>query len=465
MTLNPMTDLLTGSSIQSLDRKPQHYLTLDLVPIEHTTTFVSMSRSMLRVLVAIIVSCLLIGLFISRTIISGAVVGQGTLVVESGAKKVQHQTGGIVKKLLIANDERVIAGQALVELDTSVTDAQLVSVSTQLVQQRARFARLMSERDGLDSIKFPADLNYDVIGKTELDAIIQNENRQFELRQIERSSQRSQLNERIKQTENEAAGDAAQFDAQVKESEFVKKDLDIADGMFKKGLLRYSQFSLAGREFYKLLATQSALQSRIASNRARIAELRLMIIQVDQSLRSEITDQIAEAQAAVAALREKQAAALDTASRSIIRAPIDGVVHELAIHTVGGVVQQAETLMLVVPGDDKLIGEVKVKPSDIDQIYNGQKTEVHFSAFDRGTTPSLNGNVIGMSPDLIEDKRSGAGFYTIKVGISKEELARLPQSLHLVAGMPLEAFVRTDDRTILSYLVKPLMDQLNRSFR
>ncbi|HET8726856.1 MAG TPA: HlyD family type I secretion periplasmic adaptor subunit, partial [Alphaproteobacteria bacterium] len=179
-----------------------------------------------------------------------------------------------------------------------------------------------------------------------------------------------------------------------------------------------------------------------------------------------LSDQLAQTQSAIAELSEALVVAKDNLARAVITAPIDGVVHELAIHTVGGVVQPAETLMLIVPDHDRLVGEVKLNPSDIDQLYPGQDVAIHFTAFDRATTPALEGRLASISPDLVQDQRTGAMYYAGRIETSEAELAKLgAEDLKLVPGMPLDAFIRTQDRTILSYLLKPLSDQLDRAFR
>ena len=149
----------------------------------------------------------------------------------------------------------------------------------------------------------------------------------------------------------------------------------------------------------------------------------------------------------------------------MIVSPLDGVVHQLSVHTIGGVVQPAETLMLVVPKHDKLVGEVKLSPRDIDQVYPGQDVTIHFTAFDRGTTPAIEGHLALISPDLVHDPHSGKSYYTGRVQIDPAEWSKLDPNLKLVAGMPLELFLKTNSRTMLSYLLKPLADQWNRAFR
>jgi len=150
--------------------------------------------------------------------------------------------------------------------------------------------------------------------------------------------------------------------------------------------------------------------------------------------------------------------------RTDIRAPQSGMVHQLTVHTVGGVVQAGEPIMLIVPEADDLTVEAKLPPQNIDQVRIGHQASLRFSAFNQRTTPEINGTVTKISADITQDQRTGTSYYSVRIGMSHEEVARL-QDLKLVAGMPVEAFIRTDDRTVMSYLVKPLRDQVMKAFR
>jgi HlyD family secretion protein len=440
--------------------------TLDQVPVRATDSFGDLRRTARRGIVASAVLLVAAGALLSQTVIAGAVVTHGTLIVESGPKKVQHSKGGIVSRLLVNEDDVVRAGQPLVVLDQTVDEARLQSTATALAQQKLRLVRLEGERDGLAKLEFPAFDPAMAIPESTYGAMAASESRQFELGVAARDGQRSQLRQRISQTEQKVAGDQSQLDATTAQVEVVQKEVKDLRDLFASQLVGYQRVSEMERTLSQLLGAASALRSSIAEGGGKIAELRLQVIQIDQDLRSQLTDQLAQAQASIADLSEQLVVAKDDLARAVITAPIDGVVHELSVHTVGGVVQPAETLMLIVPEHDRLVGEVKLGPADIDQVYPGQDVSIQFTAFDRGTTPALSGRLASISPDLVQDQRTGAMFYTGRIEASDAELARLDaKGLKLVPGMPLDAFIRTDDRTILSYLLKPLTDQAERAFR
>jgi HlyD family secretion protein len=196
-----------------------------------------------------------------------------------------------------------------------------------------------------------------------------------------------------------------------------------------------------------------------------MAETELQILQIDQDLRSEVSKDLAEIRSKTSEYVERKVAAEDQLRRIEIRAPQDGVVHQLTAHTVGGVISpQGEPIMLIVPEADALSAEVKIAPQDIDQVRIGQSAVVRFAAFNQRTTPELEGEVTRISADVSLDQKSGASYYTLRINISEREIERL-KGLRLVPGMPVETFIRTGDRTVLSYLTKPLMDQINKTWR
>jgi len=206
------------------------------------------------------------------------------------------------------------------------------------------------------------------------------------------------------------------------------------------------------------------LVAAIAQSKGKITETELQILQIDQDMRTEVGKDLADIRGKTAEYVERKITAEDQLKRVDIRAPQDGMVHQLNVHTVGGVIQQGEQIMLIVPESDALDVEAKIQPQDIDQVRIGQSAVLRFSAFNQRTTPELNGEVIRVSADVTEDQKSGQRYYTVRVSVPASEVARL-EGLKLVPGMPVEAFIQTSPRTVLSYMIRPLHDQLTRAFR
>jgi HlyD family secretion protein len=369
----------------------------------------------------------------------------------------------VVGELLVREGVRVRAGEIVVRLDETITRANLAIVVKALDELYARQARLEAERDGEDVVSFPPSLT-DRKENPDVAKIISAEQRLFELRRVARSGQRSQLGERITQLKEEVRGLTGQANAKGNEIELIGKELHAVRELWQKNLVSIARLTQLEREATRLEGERGQLTAAIAQAKGRISEVELQILQLDQDLRSEVAKELREIQARLAEYVERKVAAEDQLKRIEIRAPIDGAVHQLAVHTVGGVIQAGEQLMLIVPDSDRLILEVRVNPQDIDQIKIGQRALLRFSAFNQRTTPEVYGSVTQISADIVVEQRTGANFYAVRITIDEKEVARLGQ-VKLVAGMPVESFIETDQRTIMSYLLKPIADHGLRAFR
>jgi HlyD family secretion protein len=397
------------------------------------------------------------------TELSGAVIGSGFLVVDSNVKKVQHPTGGVVGELRVRDGDRVKEGAIVVRLDETVTRANLAIVSKSLDEFAVRQARLEAERDGAETIEFPAALTARS-AEVELVRVIDGERRLFEFRKTARQGQKAQLKERIAQLGEEIQGLSGQAGAKQREIELINRELESVRDLWKKNLLPLSRLTALEREAVRLDGERNQLIASAAQAKGKTTETELQIIQIEQELRSEVSKELREIQAKTAESVERKIAAEDQLKRIDIRAPQDGVVHQLAVHTVGGVISASEPLMLIVPENDALTVEAKVAPQDIDQLHIGQKAALHFSTFNQRTTPELVGTVSRVSADTTQDVKTAAVYYLVRVSMSPEEIAKLG-NVKLVPGMPVELFIQTDQRTVLSYFVKPLRDQIAKAFR
>ncbi|RWH70650.1 HlyD family type I secretion periplasmic adaptor subunit [Mesorhizobium sp.] len=404
-----------------------------------------------------------VGGWASVTEIAGAVIAPGTLVVDSHVKDVQHSTGGIVAEIDARDGDRVKAGDLLLRLDRTVPAANLGVVSKALDQLSARKARLDAERQGADSIAFPREL-LDRSADPDVAEAISGEKQHFETRRTSRAGQKSQLEERIAQLEKEIVGDTAQAEAKSKEIELVQKELASVRTLWAKKLISIDRLTQTEREATRLDGERGQLVAAQAQAQGRIAEIKLQIIQIDLDLSTEVNKDLRDVDGRMGELLERKVAAEDQLKRVDIRAPQDGVVQQSIAYTVGGVVKPGETIMQVVPDNDSLAVEAKIAPSDIDQLWVGQPASLRFSAFNQRTTPQINGMVERTSPDITTDQRTGISYYTVRITTTAAEVARLGE-VKLVPGMPVESFIKTEDRSVMSYLVKPLQDQISRAFR
>ena len=395
--------------------------------------------------------------------ISSAVVAPGMVVVEGSAKEVQHREGGIVGEIRVENGDRVKAGDLLIRLDETLLRANLEIIAAQLVDYEARMARLEAERDQRDSIDFPDHLlGPDV--KPDAVKAIEGETTFFIARKSAVEGQLAQNREKIVQLNDQIVGLEAQRLSKREEIELIEKELEGLEELHRKGHVPITRINALKRDAARLVGEERAFGSQIAVTKGQISETQLKLLQVERDFRESVLKELQDVQAKVAELRERRVAAQDQLNRSDIRAPVSGIVHELKVHTVGGVIQPGETFVKIIPIADSLVVDARISPVDIDQLQAGQPARVTFSAFNQRTTPQLSGTVKTISPDLSVDQATKASYYTVRLDIADDELGRLGD-LVLVPGMPAEVFITTGDRRVISYLVKPLADQFRRTFR
>lgn len=395
--------------------------------------------------------------------ISGAVIAPGNIVVETNLKRVQHQEGGIVEAIHVREGQSVESGDLLVQLDGTIAKANLTVVTTRLRELQAQEARLMAERDGQETLIVPealAGLHADLA----VAAILQGQQSLLDARRASRAGRSAQLNEQIKQFREQITGLTSQRTAKAEEIELVTKELSDLSSLVEKRLIQQSRITALKRDEARLKGEHGGFTSQIAQVEQSISERKIQILQIDEDMRAEVVEQLPAVRGEIAQLIEQRVAALEELRRLEIRAPSAGYVHQLTVHTVGGVVAAGEDLMQIVPHEDVLVVEARVAPNDIDQLGPAQEAVVRFPGLDQRTTPELSARILTVSADLIEDPMDGTRYYEARLALAEEEIAKLGDT-RLVPGMPVEAFVQTGDRTILSFLLKPLSDHLAHAFR
>ncbi len=420
-------------------------------------------RYMLAGLLVVVVLIGGMSVWATTTQLAGAVIAPGTVVVDTSVKKVQHLTGGIVGEILVKDGDKVKAGDLLVRLDETLTRANLLIVSKQLDELAGRSARLIAERDGASEVPIPARFA-DRMKDPEVLEIMNGERSLFASRRKSREGQKAQLRERISQLKEEIEGVNGQIKAKSIEIELIGKELAGLGTLEEKQLVTTNRINSLKREAARLEGERAQLRAAGAQAKGKIAEIELQLLQIDQELRTDIVKELREIQGKEAELEERLVAAEDQLKRVDIRAPQSGVVHQLAVHTIGGVINPGEPLMLIVPGDDKLVIEAKVAPHDIDQVRSSKTVNLRFPAFNQRTTPEIKGILTRVAADLTREPQTGVSFYVARIEIPDEELQRL-EGLTLVPGMPTEAYIKTIDRTALTYLLKPIEDQLAKAFK
>jgi HlyD family secretion protein len=402
--------------------------------------------------------------------VAGAVIAQGTVVVDSNVKKVQHPSGGVVGDIRVREGDSVKAGDIVIKLDETQTRANHQIFTKLLAAMAVRQLRLMAERDGWSDARLSQSLNDKVLASTKIDdpdaarEMANGELLLFTSRAKARAGQASQLSERISQLHEEISGLTSQRYAKSREIDLIKNELQNVETLEAKQLVTINRITSLRREEARIEGEYGLLQASIAQARGRIAEMELQILQIENELRSEVTKELREIQNREAELNERRIAAEDQLSRIEIRAPQAGIVHQLAVHTVGGVVNGGDTLMLIVPAGDRLVIDARLAPQDIDQVRSSQVAVIRFPAFNQRTTPEIQAHIERLSADLSRDQQTNSTYFVARLAVHADQLARLG-SLQLVPGMPAEVHIKTGERTALSYFVKPLQDQFSRTFR
>jgi HlyD family secretion protein len=393
--------------------------------------------------------------------LAGAVLSSGVVVVEGSLKRVQHREGGIVGEIAVRDGDRVKENDLLVRLDDTLTRANLAIVEKQIDQLSTKRMRLVAEREGAAALTIPFGIKARM-DQPEIAELAAAEESLFVARHRTIEGQKRQLGERIAQIRREMEGLEARRIAKNEELALIEQELEGVRNLHRQGLIPFPRLAELQRMKAQLAGEHGQLIAEIARAATRITETELQKLQLDQDRRAEVLTELGDIDGKLAQLAEQSIAAKDQLKRVEIRAPQDGIVHQLAVHTIGGVIGGGETVMLIVPDSDALIVETRLQPADIDQVHIGQEATLRFSAFNQRTTPEIVGRIKNVAADLTQNPETDEAWYVARVEISSAELSRLG-ALTLMPGMPVEAFIQTGERTALSYLLRPLLDQISRA--
>lgn len=402
------------------------------------------------------------GVWSVRTELAGAVIASGMIVVENNRQVVQHAEGGIVGEIAARDGEHVEAGDLLIELDDTLLRSDLAVAELQLIELKARRARLEAERDEVGAVSFPEELVGN--GSEAAQQQVEGQRVLFEARRETFEKEISQIQERILQTNNQIDGAEAQLAALVVQQELAAGELTIQQDALSRGLTQSARVSALRREAARLAGEIGQLQSDIARLKGEIAALEIEQIRVRNARREAAITELRDIQFRELELAEQRQSLLKRMDRLYIRAPVSGIVYGSAVFARNAVVSAAEPLMFIVPQDQPLVINARVEAIHIDQVHVGQPAALRFSAFNQRLTPEVLARVTSISADVFEDEVTGLTYYRVELLPLEDELAKL-EGQELLPGMPVEVHIKTDDRTPLSYLTKPLTDYFGRAFR
>ena len=405
-----------------------------------------------------------IALFLSATVfsVSGAVVTNGSVTVESAYKSVQHLDGGIVSRILVKNGDRVAEGDVLLTLDDTAAKANLAVVSGRVNDYLIQQARLEAERDGKPDFALPEgiDAHDDAVAR-----ILDSQRSLFAARKAAHDGERSMLSQRVTQLKGEINGLNAQAKAAERQQDITAKELASVMPLFEKGFVNQQRVGPLQRDAARMEGEVGRIKSEIAKSLSGVAEAELKLAQSHKDYLSQVVDELRKVQAALAEQQEQQKALTDKVGRAQVRAPKNGRVHALAAHTEGGVVTAASTILQIIPDGEKLVVEAQIPPQEIDKVRTQQAAHVKFSAFNARTTPRLDGFVLSVSPAQITDPQTQKSWFVVQIEVPASEMKKIASGHDLIPGMPAEVFIETQSRSILSYFLKPLTDVMSRTFK
>ena len=393
--------------------------------------------------------------------LASAVHAPAVLVVKGERKEVQHLEGGIVSEILVEEGDVVEAGAPLLLLSQAQAQATVSRLRNQIDQNLAQQARLTAELERGETIDFPDEL-LRRRGTETVGSVLETERQQFAARRASLEAQIAILEQRIGQFEQQILGLRVQ--RQSREDELAVLDDEIAGlrELYEKGHYPRSQVLAMERTMIRLQGGIGSDDAEIARARNGLGESRAQILSLRQQFQEDVIDQLRETRSSLTDLRERIAVAEDVLERIVISAPLSGIVQNLSVHTVGGVVRPADVLMEIVPQDTDLFIEANIQPADVDEVTVGQAVEIRLVSLDFRTTPSLTGTVTALSGDRLTDDASREEYFLARITIDPGETDKL-DSARLTAGMPAEVLVSTGQRTLLEYLIKPLTDAFSRS--
>ncbi|MCA0921240.1 HlyD family type I secretion periplasmic adaptor subunit [Pseudooceanicola nanhaiensis] len=400
-----------------------------------------------------------------KTHINGAIIASGQIEVERNRQAIQHPDGGVVESLLVYEGDAVEEGQVLLRFDASELRSQLAVTEARLYEYLARLGRSTAERDGADTIDFAPLLLEAAARDPEVAEVVDGQRRLLEARNDTVVSQVEQLEKRSAQISNQIDGVLAQRTALSRQLDLIEQELGNQRSLLDRGLAEASRVLSLEREQARLEGEVGSLTAQKAQSEGRITEIDLQIISLQTERREQAISDIRDLQYNVLELAENRRNLVTKLSRLEITAPVAGVIYGLGVHGERAVVRAADPVMYIVPQDRPLVIAARVEPRDIDAVHPAQDVYLRFSAFDQRRTPQLVGHVTQISADAFTDEASRTSFYRAEIVLSEGEQDRLPEGTVLIPGMPVEAYIRTDERTPLAYLIKPFSDYFVRAFR
>lgn len=399
------------------------------------------------------------------TQIAGAIIAPGRIEVDQNRQIVQHPQGGVVAEIAVKEGDLVQAGDLLIRLDAAELQSNLAIIEGQLFEYMTRRGRLAAERDGQDTVTFDANLQSAVTANAEVREMMEGQRVLFLARRDSVARQSEQLAKRADQTRNQIVGFAAQEASLVRQRDLIQQELVAQQSLLDRGLTQASGVLALQRQAAALDGQLGELAASRAQAEQRITEIEIEVLRLTSTRREEAITRLRDLRAEEMELIKERRALQAQIALMEIRAPVSGIVYNMRVQARRSVIRAADPILFLIPQDRPLVIAARIDPLHIDQIAAGQLVNLRFSALDQRTTPELVGQVALVSADAFEDEARSASFYRAEIVLNLGELTKLAKGQVLIPGMPVEAFIRTADRSPLAYLIRPMADYFNRAFR
>ncbi len=404
------------------------------------------------------------GVWASTVPIASAIVANGQVVVASQRTQVQHPTGGSVRSIKVEEGQYVKEGDVLLELDSGDAMERYTRGRDSYYLALATECRLQAEVLNLEEPKFSKEL-LDLAAKNPaVQDLLDGQKQFYAARRLELHGQLSILEEQQEQLKNELAALESDRNAATQQIALSEKELKIVEDLYKKGYTTRTRIFSLNREISQLSGNAGRSGAMIARTRNSISENALKLLQVRNQIQSQVQGDLRDVQAKIPNLREQFRASSDAYERMTVRAPVAGTVLAPKLASVGSVVRPGETILEIIPRNDRLMIEVQLHVTDIDSVQLGLQTEIRFTGLSQRKFPALNGRVVYVSADSLQDPRTGATYYVAHVDVSDSEMHRLGDQV-VQPGMPASVMIKTGERTALAYITQPLTDSISRAWR
>ncbi|WP_415922156.1 HlyD family type I secretion periplasmic adaptor subunit [Tateyamaria sp. SN6-1] len=405
------------------------------------------------------------GVWSTQTQIAGAIIASGRIEVDQNRQIVQHPEGGVVAEIAVQEGDTVAAGDLLLQLDVAQLRSRLSIIESQLYELMARRGRLEAERDERDTLAFDEELLTVGAEQDEVAELIEGQVNLFRARLESAARTEEQLEKRADQTRNQILGIAAQEASLARQLELIEQELEAQQSLLDRGLTQASGVLALQRQVASLDGQLGELAANKAQAEQRITEIEIEVLRLGTDRREQAITRLRDLRSRELEMLEQRQSLIASIERMELRAPVSGIVYNMRVQTPRSVIRPADPVLFLIPQDRPLVIAARVDPIHIDQIVAGQAVNLRFSALDQRTTPELVGEVALVSADAFEDEAVGQSYYRAEIVLNPGEQDKLAEDQVLIPGMPVEAFIRTADRSPLTYLIKPVMDYFNRAFR